>query len=170
MIGLRPVPRAIAAPKEDSVADEGAAREQPNPALPKTMSLSGLAPARVSPPEDRDTYSVTALADITDRSLHAAVARFNGGVTTSGTNARAPRLMHINGTTGNPCRMCPDLRAIKVSPWPCQWVLRRSMRRRSSDNFPVLPIRSCTSRQRGDGADAGGGAGGLASFRDRGAC
>ena len=30
MIGLRPVPRAIAAPKEDSVADEGAAREQPN--------------------------------------------------------------------------------------------------------------------------------------------
>ncbi len=73
------MPRAIAAPKEDSVADEGAAREQPNPVLPKTMSLSGLAPARVSPPEDRDTYSVTALADITDRSLHAAVARFNGG-------------------------------------------------------------------------------------------
>ena len=61
------------------MADEGAAREQPNPVLPKTMSLSGLAPARVSPPEDRDTYSVTALADITDRSLHAAVARFNGG-------------------------------------------------------------------------------------------
>ena len=31
-------------------------------------------------PEERDSYSVTALADVTDRSLHAAVARFTGGL------------------------------------------------------------------------------------------
>ena len=30
--------------------------------------------------QDRDSYSVTALADITDRSLHAAFARFTGGL------------------------------------------------------------------------------------------
>ncbi len=30
--------------------------------------------------EDRDSYSVTALADVTDRSLHAAIARFTGGL------------------------------------------------------------------------------------------
>jgi poly[(R)-3-hydroxyalkanoate] polymerase subunit PhaC len=30
--------------------------------------------------QDRDSYSVTALADITDRSLHAALARFTGGL------------------------------------------------------------------------------------------
>src|SRR6516165_1097283 len=29
--------------------------------------------------QDRDSYSVTALADITDRSLHATFARFTGG-------------------------------------------------------------------------------------------
>ena len=44
------------------------------------MVLSGSAPARVSPLEDRDSHSVTALAEITDRSLHAATARFTGGL------------------------------------------------------------------------------------------
>ncbi len=34
----------------------------------------------VAPPGDRDPYAVTALADVTDRSLHAAVARFTGGL------------------------------------------------------------------------------------------
>jgi len=31
-------------------------------------------------PSDRDSYAVTALADITDRALHAALGRFTGGV------------------------------------------------------------------------------------------
>src|SRR6516225_8530596 len=30
--------------------------------------------------EDRDSYSVTAIGDVTDRALHAAVARFSGGL------------------------------------------------------------------------------------------
>ncbi|HXQ82906.1 MAG TPA: alpha/beta fold hydrolase [Xanthobacteraceae bacterium] len=33
----------------------------------------------VTPPEDRDSYSVTAFADVNDRALHAAIARFTGG-------------------------------------------------------------------------------------------
>ena len=38
-------------------------------------------PARLAePPSGRDSYSVTALADITDRSLHAAMARFTLGL------------------------------------------------------------------------------------------
>lgn len=36
-----------------------------------------------SGPDDRDPYAVTALADITDRSLHAAMARFTGGLSLS---------------------------------------------------------------------------------------
>src|SRR6516165_2158371 len=30
--------------------------------------------------QDRDSYSVTALADVIDRSLHATIARFTGGI------------------------------------------------------------------------------------------
>lgn len=49
---------------------------------PKAPSIS----ERVPPPSvttetsDRDSYAVTAIADITDRSLHAAVARFTNGL------------------------------------------------------------------------------------------
>ena len=47
-------------------------------ALP--MRASANVGVRTSQPEDRDSYSVTALADITDRALHAAVARYTAGV------------------------------------------------------------------------------------------
>lgn len=33
--------------------------------------------------DDRDSYTVTALADLTDRSLHAAIARFTGGLSSA---------------------------------------------------------------------------------------
>ena len=58
MVGPRPAPPIVAS-KDKSVADEGAAREQPNWALTKTMVLSRPAPARVSRPEDRGSYSAT---------------------------------------------------------------------------------------------------------------
>jgi len=35
---------------------------------------------KASNPDDRDPYAVTALADVTDRSLHAAIARFTAGL------------------------------------------------------------------------------------------
>ena len=47
----------------------------PNPASPATWLRN-----RPSQQQDRDSYTVTALADITDRALHAATARFTGGI------------------------------------------------------------------------------------------
>ena len=43
-----------------------------------SATASSIGP--LAEPEDRDPYTVTALADITDRSLHAAAARFTGGL------------------------------------------------------------------------------------------
>jgi Poly-beta-hydroxybutyrate polymerase N terminal len=37
-------------------------------------------PAPAPPSKDRDSYGLTALADVTDRSLHAFVARFTAGL------------------------------------------------------------------------------------------
>jgi len=58
-----------------------AALPQPLP-LSLPMQTSERAPdgAGAGLREERDSYSVTALADITDRSLHAATARFTSGV------------------------------------------------------------------------------------------
>ena len=47
------------------------------PAVPAGKSSAGLA---ATTPDDRDSCSVTALGDLADRSLHAAVARFDGAV------------------------------------------------------------------------------------------
>ncbi len=50
------------------------------PGLPTPMSQSASVGFHAGRQDDRDSYSVTALADITDRSLHAATARFTAGV------------------------------------------------------------------------------------------
>ncbi len=41
---------------------------------------SSMVAETVLPSDDRDPYAVTAFADVTDRSLHAALARFTGGL------------------------------------------------------------------------------------------
>ena len=66
------------------------AGEQPAPArtpmtplpsgLPTRSILSAMTGVRSSQMEDRDSYTVTALADIIDRALHAATARFTAGI------------------------------------------------------------------------------------------
>ncbi len=67
-------------------ASEASSAETPTvPQLPAviagTRSIAVPAPYRTAfEPDERDSYSVTALADITDRSLHAAIARYTGGV------------------------------------------------------------------------------------------
>ncbi|HEY7665325.1 MAG TPA: alpha/beta fold hydrolase [Xanthobacteraceae bacterium] len=48
------------------------------PAVPSDRAPPGAEPAREI--DARDSFAVTALADITDRSLHAAVARFTAGL------------------------------------------------------------------------------------------
>ena len=67
------------------VAIEGGAASAAAPsALPQSTPVLGAAanspPGRPSQQLDRDSYSVTALAEITDRALHAATARFTAGV------------------------------------------------------------------------------------------
>jgi len=58
---------------KDSVAE-------PQPiGLGRSKSLSRAA-AGIDRPDDSDSYSATALADVVDRSLHATVARFTGGL------------------------------------------------------------------------------------------
>src|SRR6202142_1516682 len=48
------------------------------PALRLVPKVGGIAPTEEI--EGRDSYAVTALADITDRSLHATMARFTFGL------------------------------------------------------------------------------------------
>src|SRR5271166_4208303 len=51
--------------------------------------------------QDRDSYSVTALADITDRSLHAALARFTGGLSPAALgSAYLDWSVHLAGAPG----------------------------------------------------------------------
>jgi len=51
------------------------------PSFAKPLALGPAAAARPPiPADERDPYAVTAVADVTDRSLHAALARFTGGL------------------------------------------------------------------------------------------
>jgi poly[(R)-3-hydroxyalkanoate] polymerase subunit PhaC len=81
MIAPGPALRKMPAAKEDTATDGSSAKEPIAPNLPKiTAAATPIAVSAMIKPEERDSYSVTALADITDRSLHAAVARFTGGL------------------------------------------------------------------------------------------
>jgi Poly-beta-hydroxybutyrate polymerase N terminal len=51
--------------------------------------------------QERDSYSVTALADITDRSLHAGLARFTGGLSPAAIgSAYLDWAVHLAGAPG----------------------------------------------------------------------
>ncbi len=57
-------------------------------------------------PQERDSYSVTALADITDRSLHAAIARFTGGLSPAAIgSAYLDWAVHLAGAPGKRLRL-----------------------------------------------------------------
>jgi len=58
-------------------APPGATRATPGALVPRSEPAREVS---LPIPPERDSYSVTALADVTDRSLHAAVARFTGGM------------------------------------------------------------------------------------------
>ncbi len=75
-----PASKRIVAFKEAATTDRGGARPAP-PVRPAGAAAAGPAPHETFfEPGERDSYSVTALADVTDRSLHAALARFTGGL------------------------------------------------------------------------------------------
>jgi hypothetical protein len=66
------------------IALGGGASHATPAAAPQNMPIPASAAtwlrSRPSQQQDRDSYSVTALADITDRALHGATARFTAGV------------------------------------------------------------------------------------------
>jgi polyhydroxyalkanoate synthase len=56
--------------------------------------------------QERDSYSVTAMADITDRSLHAALARFTGGLSPAALgSAYLDWAVHLAGAPGKRMRL-----------------------------------------------------------------
>jgi polyhydroxyalkanoate synthase subunit PhaC len=68
--------------KDSLASPQQAANENAEPqqiGLGRSKSLSRAA-AGIDRPDDSDSYSATALADVVDRSLHATVARFTGGL------------------------------------------------------------------------------------------
>jgi polyhydroxyalkanoate synthase subunit PhaC len=72
--------------------------------LPDRMRIQAraVAPSVAAAPQGaRDSYAVTAIADITDRSLHAGVARFTGGLSPSSlAHAYFDWLMHVAHAPG----------------------------------------------------------------------
>jgi polyhydroxyalkanoate synthase len=70
------MPRTTTVSK-DGGDDSGAGKIRP---FPKNYADTSAATAKISESKDRDSYATTAIADITDRSLHAGVARFTAGL------------------------------------------------------------------------------------------
>jgi len=74
-------PLRIIAPTENAASD-GTPAMKPTwrSAAKRVAGASAAAVEAVSSPDDRDPYVVTAFADVTDRALHATMARFTGGL------------------------------------------------------------------------------------------
>ncbi len=80
MTATRQEPRKIAALTTASApAADAPAQRMPPPGRPRRGVRGAAVEVGASQPQDRDPYSVTAIADITDRALHATAARFTGG-------------------------------------------------------------------------------------------
>ncbi len=74
-------PLRLVEPPETGRPERPAGREAGLPSTAMHLDRdSNTAVEAASGPDDRDPYAVTALADVTDRSLHAAIARFTGGL------------------------------------------------------------------------------------------
>src|SRR3974390_506812 len=70
-------------------------RKSPGPLAARPVETSAIAQ------QDRDSYSVPALADITDRSLHAGLARFTGGLSPAALgSAYLDWAVHLAGAPG----------------------------------------------------------------------
>ncbi len=80
MVATRQELREIAPLTEVSAVDASAPAKRMPPGLPMRVGRRATVGVRTSRPDERDSYSVTALADVTDRSLNAAIARFTAGI------------------------------------------------------------------------------------------
>ena len=77
MVVTRQEERKIAALTAAPATGVGALVQPPSG---RRVGRRAAAEVRTGQPGDRDPYSVTAIADLTDRATHAAVARFTGGI------------------------------------------------------------------------------------------
>jgi polyhydroxyalkanoate synthase subunit PhaC len=77
MIASRRITHATPASTRPAVSESPKIEEV---GAPRPAELAPCAPSPETETMDRDSYAVTAVADITDRSLHAAVARFTAGL------------------------------------------------------------------------------------------
>ncbi len=75
-----PASQRILALKSATSAERASARLAPRSRPASVMAAEPKSHETVFEANERDSYSVTALADVTDRSLHAALARFSGGL------------------------------------------------------------------------------------------
>ena len=74
------VPRSTVQPPAISAGDGARVLSILKSSQRAAASLARQATSAAPQAKDRDSFAVTALADITDRSLHATVARFTGGL------------------------------------------------------------------------------------------
>ena len=72
--------------------------------------------------QDHDSYSVTALADITDRSLHAAIARFTAGMSPASlVEAYSDWLTHLTYAPGKRAQLVDKAIRKAVRFAYCSW-------------------------------------------------
>src|SRR5579872_2345615 len=105
------------------------AREAGEPIRPKVSALTSpavLDETGATEQQDRDPYAVTAFAEITDRSLHAAVARFTGGVSPAALgSAYLDWAVHLAGGPGKRMQLFDKAvrKAIRFTNYATRWTL-----------------------------------------------
>jgi hypothetical protein len=92
--------------KENGRSDRGRSkRPDLSPVPPAPTERAPVADDVTIEDKDRDSYSVTAFADMTDRSLHAAAARFTGGLSPAALmQAYFDWAIHLAAGASAPCR------------------------------------------------------------------
>ena len=90
---------------------------KPSPRIVMAPARDAAAAAPQS--KDRDSFAVTALADITDRSLHAAVARFTAGLSPAAlAQAYLDWATHLANAPGKQMQLVD--KAMRKARSPCQ--------------------------------------------------
>jgi polyhydroxyalkanoate synthase len=124
--------RAIVVKEDDAMRGSQLAAVIPSdgkfPSDPANRSSAlSLAPAAAPPmQEERDSFAVTAIADITDRSLHAAASRFTAGLSPSSlAQAYLDWLMHLIYSPGKRLQLVDKAvrKAVRFASYAARYAL-----------------------------------------------